>query len=770
MAQRPIRKPRRGKSRRWPFWLLFIAVILGSGLAIYVAYLDRIVTSRFEGKRWALPAQVYARPLELYPGNTQGQSAVIEELQRLGYRDSESLDTPGTFRSTSGHLEIYIRGFRFWDGQEPSRRIQIRFTGEDIEQIRDAQQQTVNLVRLDPVLIGSIYPRQGEDRILVRLQDVPPKLISTLVQVEDHRFYEHHGLDYWGILRAIVVNLRAGSVVQGGSTLTQQLVKNFFLNDERSLRRKFNEAIMALLLDWHYRKSEILETYLNEVYLGQDGPRAIHGFGLASYFYFQKPVSELQDTEIALLVGLVKGPSYYDPRRSPKRALTRRNLVLDIMAQRQLITPAQAQAERLLPLNVRSHGAGQTRFPAFIDLVRQQLQMDYKAEDLQTEGLRIFTTLDPRTQLAAERAVTDRLSRIEHARKMPAGVLQAAVVIADSANGEILGLVGDRQARYNGFNRALSAQRQIGSLIKPSIYLTALSQPERYHLASMLDDTPFSLKLPNGQLWSPQNYDHTSHGQMPLFLALAQSNNLASVRLGIDLGIGKVIQTLKQLGLEQTPNAYPSLLLGAINLTPLQVAQIYEPLAAGGFSSRLRAIREVMTQAGVPLQHYSLNMNQVVDPKFNYLLVRSMQEVVRQGTASGLNGQLPADLNIAAKTGTTNDYRDSWFAGFSGDRLAVIWVGRDDNQPTGLSGASGAMPIWASLMREIKPQPLNLEPPDGIIMQWIDSRTGLLSAVGCPGAIELPFIEHSGPTQMSACAQPEENSNNPIDWIKRWFQ
>jgi penicillin-binding protein 1B len=440
------------------------------------------------------------------------------------------------------------------------------------------------------------------------------------------------------------------------------------------------------------------------------------------------------------------------------------------MAQRQLITPVQARAEQLKPLNVRGRGAGQTRFPAFIDLVRQQLQMDYKPEDLQTEGLRIFTTLDPHTQLAAERAVADRLARTERARRLATGVLQAAVVVVDTANGEILGLVGDRQARYNGFNRALSAQRQIGSLVKPSIYLTALSQPDRYHLASLLDDSPFSLELPNGQSWRPQNYDHASHGQMPLFLALAQSNNLASVRLGIDVGIGKVIQTLKQLGLEQTPNAYPSLLLGAINLTPLQVAQIYEPVAAGGFGSRLRAIREVMTQAGVPLQHYALNMNQSVDPKFNYLLVRAMQEVVREGTASGLNAQLPPSLNIAAKTGTTNDYRDSWFAVFTGDRLAVVWVGRDDNKPTGLSGASGAMPIWAGLMRELNPQPLNPEPPEGIVMQWVDRDSGLLSAAGCPGAIELPVVAHSGPPQSSPCAQPQEDSHNPIDWVKQWFQ
>ncbi len=743
----------------------------------YVYYLDVNVRSQFEGRRWAVPASVYARPLELYPGAPLGRERLLEELQALGYLRSDRPEGPGEFAAGGGKVVLATRSFRFWDGPEEARRMELRFRDGVLQEMVDlATGRSVPMARLEPRLIGKIYPAHHEDRVLVRLEEVPPGLIDALLAVEDQGFYSHHGIAPRSILRAIWANLRAGRTVQGGSTLTQQLVKNFYLTSERTLWRKFNEAIMALLLELHYDKDEILEAYLNEIYLGQDGQRSIHGFGLAARFYFGRPLQELRLSQMALLVGMVKGPSYYDPRRNPQRALQRRNLVLRLLADRGEIGLRQARAASsepagVVPLKV----GGITPYPAFMELVRRQLYRDYRDDDLRSEGMQIFTTLDPQIQAAAEQAVSGRLEELERSRGMPEGELEGAALVTEPSSGEILAVVGGRNARFAGFNRALNAVRPIGSLIKPAIYLAALELPGRYTLITPLDDSPLTLKWPNGDSWSPANYDGESHGEVPLYLALAHSYNLATVRLGLQLGVEEVLDTVQRLGVYRPLNSYPSVLLGAAELTPLEVAQMYQTIANGGFRSPLRAIREVLTAGGEPLQRYPLDIEQAADPGAVYLLGRALQAVAREGTARILDREL-GELEIAGKTGTTDGLRDSWFAGFTGDRLAVVWVGRDDNRSTGLSGSSGALLVWRDMIRSLRTQPLQLVAPQGVHQVWVEPWIGLRSREQCPGAVWLPFISGSEPEEYSGCGAGNvtEPAANPlqrgIDLLKGIFQ
>ncbi len=786
-SKKPGHSPKRkkngnGRGDTPPRWRRFVApvtVALSLMLAAYVVHLDINVRQQFEGKRWAVPASVYARPLELYPGQRLTRRQLVEELQALGYQRGDGREI-GSYRVEGRRVALATRPFRFWDGQESSRRIEVDFDDSTLIRLREADSdRPLTLARLEPRLIGKIYPSHREDRILVRLDEVPQALTTTLLAIEDRRFYEHHGVAPRSILRAIWANLRAGRTVQGGSTLTQQLVKNFYLTNERTLRRKLNEAIMALLLEYHYSKDEILEAYLNEIYLGQDGQRSIHGFGLAARFYFGRPLQELRLSQVATLVGMVKGPSYYDPRRHPQRAIARRNLVLRTLAQQRLIDETQLQAAFEEPLGViPGTPSGITRYPAFMELVRRQLYRDYRDDDLRSEGMQIFTTLDPLTQAAAEQALDERLNAIERERGMESGVLEGAAVVTEPASGEILAVVGGRQARFAGFNRALNAIRPIGSLIKPAIYLTALEQPERFTLVTPLKDEPVALRWPNGDTWSPQNYDHQSHGEVPLYLALAHSYNLATVRLGLQLGVDNVLSTVRKLGVYRSLNEYPSVLLGAAELSPLEVTQMYQTIANGGFRSPLRAIREVLTAEGEPLQRYPLDIEQAADPAAVYLLDRALQMVVSEGTGRALYRRLSPTLGIAGKTGTTDGLRDSWFAGFTGDRLAVVWVGRDDNGSTGLSGSSGALLVWRDMIEKTGVQPLMLVAPEGIRQVWVEPYSGLRSREECPDAVWLPFIDGSAPADFSECGisghDREKRGINPlqqgIDLLKGIFQ
>jgi len=766
------KRSKRHKKKRWVAWkkLFFIAILFGVLLAAgYVAYLDLTVRARFEGKRFALPARVYARPLELYPGVKLRKTELLAELNLLGYRETSRSGEPGSYHLRNQVVDLVTRPFDFGTDRQESLSLQVIFDDSGVKALQQQDDGAqLDLVRLDPVMIGGIYPGKNEDRVLVGLKDVPKHVVDALIAVEDNRFYSHHGVDPRGIARA-VFTIMTGGGMQGGSTLTQQLVKNFYLTADRTLKRKFTEMVMAVLLEIHYSKEEILETYLNEVYFAQDGNRAIHGFGLAASFFFDKPLEKISLPEAALMVALLKGPAYYNPRRFPQRAVQRRNIVLESMAEGGFITKNQQMRARMAPLSVVDRPPrGTSPYPAFLDLVLRQLRRDYREKDLRSEGLRIITTLDPRVQDVAEKALAGRLSMLEKSRGGSVKGLQGAIVVTSVHDAEVQALVGDRQPRYKGFDRALDARRPIGSLIKPIVYLTALQESRHYTLATLLDDSPLVLKQAGTKDWAPQNYDKEFHGNVLLQTALAHSYNVSTVRLGLDIGLDPVMDNLKCLGMDRELPAYASSLLGANALSPMEITQVYQTIAAGGFRTPLKAIREVLTADGEPLQRYALEVDQVIDPASLYLITVALQDVVREGTARGLAARLPSNLKIAGKTGTTNDLRDSWFAGFTGDRLAVVWVGRDDNRPIGLTGTSGAMSVWAEMMAGLDPEPLILTEPDGIERVWIDPVSGLLSDSDCPNAIELPFVEGSAPIDSAVCGPSAGKSIK--NWFKRLFR
>ena len=731
-----------------------IVLLLILGVSGYILYLDVTIREAFEGRKFALPARVYGRALEVYPGLKLTPGQFVEELQTLGYHERPEPNEAATYRYTLNGLEFTTRDFVFGDGPQPAQHLRVEFTDGKVSllQERGSVDRDVPLLRMEPPLIGGIYPGHNEDRDLLKLSQFPKPLIDALISVEDRKYYSHWGIDPRGIARALYKTV-TGQRIEGGSTLTQQLVKNFFLTSERTLTRKGTEVLMALLLEMHYSKDEILETYLNEIFLGQDASRAIHGFGLASHFYFDRPLDRLELHEIATLVGMVKGPGVYDPRKRPELTLERRNVVLQEMVRLNVITQAQFVEARQKPLGVIHRApTGTSPYPAFLQLVHRQLQRDYREEDLRSEGLRIFTTLDPRVQHQAEQALSLRLGEIEKARRFAANTLEGAVVVSSTQNGEILALVGGREARYAGYNRAIDAQRPIGSLAKPIVFLTALEKPDRYTLLTPLDDSALVWSQRGTSDWKPQNYDHQFHGQVQLRTALAHSYNVSTARLGIELGIDNILDKLPRYGIERRPPPFASSLLGAFELSPIEVAQLYQTFADSGFRTPLRAIREIVTADGKPLQRYPLNVEPVAAPAPVYLLTAALQGVVREGTAQALTNWVPAEVNVAGKTGTTDDLRDSWFAGYTGDRVAVVWVGRDDNKPSGLTGASGAMTVWGEMMKNIQPEPLQPAVPEDVEIVNVDPVSGLRYDEGCKTGVLMPFIKGTAPTETSACA------------------
>ncbi len=750
VAKKDSRRRNKKKKQNLPLMRIFFSLMLI--FIVYVVYLDFEVRSQFDGKKWSVPARVYARPLELYVGQPLSHEQLNFELKTSGYRLNQNNIKTGQYQKNGNSYRVVIREFDFWDGHQPPRYIEIKLDEGFISKVTDFRDQTdIAIVRLEPAVMGRIYPSHREDRLLVKLEDVPEYLPTALLAVEDRQFYSHYGINPKAIVRAMFANIKAGAIVQGGSTLTQQLVKNFFLTREKSFIRKFNEAIMALLIEVHYEKKDILQAYLNEIYLGQDQKRAIHGFGLASRFYFDKPVYSLELAEITTLVALVKGPSYYDPWRHKKRVLNRRNTVIDLMKEQASITGYQAKIAKAKPLNVvkRSKKIASS-YPAYMDLLRRQLQQDYEKEDLTSEGLQIFSTFDPYIQKIAEQAVKEKIKQLDNNKNLQ-GKLQGAVIVTNTNNADVLAIVGDKQPTYAGFNRALDAKRPVGSLIKPAVYLTALQQKDKYSLASLIEDKSITLKSQGGTLWSPRNYSGKSHGEIPLYKALTSSYNQATVRLGLALGFESIVVTLRSLGVQREIPPYPSMLLGAVTMTPFEITQMYQTLSGEGFITPLHTIRKVLTAKGEPLKHYPVKIKQGVDETSVRIINSALHEVTRQGTARSLRWRLPKDLKVAGKTGTTNDTRDSWFAGFSGEHLIVTWLGTDDNQSTGLTGASGALPIWAEIMKKIRTRPFSFAYDEKLEYYYVEAKKGQLVEEDCPTAAYLAFRKGNEPEEEGTC-------------------
>ena len=746
-----------------------LTLLLSVALGLYVLYLDQVIRRKFDGKRWALPAVVYARPLELYPDLPFTPALLGEELELGGYRRDKAAKDPGGYDRAGNVMHLVTREFAFADGVEKSARLTVEFSGAAIKKISATESGAeIALARLDPARIGSFHPLENEDRLVCSREELPELLVKTLLAVEDRHFYTHFGVDPWGILRAMVANLRAGKTVQGGSTLTQQLVKNFFLSNERTLRRKVNELIMALLLEAHYSKDEILTAYANEIFLGQDRGRAVHGFGLASQFYFRRELPDLSAAQIAMLVGMIKGPSYYDPRSQPKRALQRQQVILAVMRDEKVITEEAYRTAKAAGLEKSAAvQSGFNRYPDFLELVRRQLGQDYREEDLTSNGLKILTTLDPQVQMQVEKNLRETLSGLE--KRSATRGLEGAVIVSSREGGEILALAGGRDALQPGFNRALDAQRPIGSLIKPLVYLTALANG--YTLATPVQDLSFTVANPGAKAWHPANYDKKEHGLVPFHEALAYSYNLATVKIGMDVGVEKVVANLKRAGINRDFDPYPSFLLGTAALSPLEVAQMYQLFATGGFYQPQRSIRSVLTLENKVVQRFGLTVEQRFPPQDVFLLNTALKRVISNGTAQSLANYIPARVQAAGKTGTTDDLRDSWFAGFTGDRLAVVWIGRDDNKPTAFTGSSGALVVWGKIMQSLHPQPLELAEPEGLEWARVDAGSYGPSADASRDKVLLPFVAGTVPRGATPGDDAQERkAPGVLETIRNWFR
>lgn len=727
-----------------------LCLLVGTGLvlaftATAFVLLDQRVRAHFGDTQWRLPAHVYTGPLELHDGRELSQRTLVDHLRAVGYRQRDNPTESGEYAVHGARLRIHTRGFRFPDGVEPARELNVRFDGGRIASVDAASGAAI--ARLQPQRIGQIYAGRRTDRELVALDDVPTGLVDALIAVEDRDFFTHWGVQPSAVARALVANLRAGRTVQGGSTITQQLVKNFFLSGEQTLARKFTEALMAVSLEWHYSKKQILEAYLNEVYLGQDGQRAIRGFGLGARFWFGRPLAELELHELALLVGMIKGPALYDPRAHPDQARARRDTVLRVLERVDDIAPPAIERALAEPLGVAPRDSVRlARYPAYLDLVRRQLRRAYSAEDLRSGGLRIFTHLDPRAQAAAERALERRLGRLD-----PDGeALQGSVVLADIDSSAVVAVVGDRDVRRSGFNRALQARRSIGSLVKPAVYYTALAHPDRHTLVSPISDDAFEVELGGDRHWAPRNYDDEFHGTVPLVDGLVHSYNVATARLGLEYGLDAVGDTLGRMGVAGARGLVPADLLGSLSLSPVEVTGMYQTFASGGFDAPLTAIAAVQGRDGELLTRDRLDMRQALDPGPTYLVNNALEQVAQRGTGRALQSLLPG-RSLAGKTGTTDELRDSWFAGFDGRHVGVVWVGRDDNAPAGLTGSAGALRVWADMMRELPSVPRQTAVPPRIEWARVDAAAGRTVSRRCSDAVRLPFIEGSVPPSRRGC-------------------
>ncbi|AGV17427.1 penicillin-binding protein 1B [Vibrio alginolyticus] len=740
----------------WKAGVALAAVLLFVGI-----YLDSVVKERFEGQLFELPTVVYARILNLSPGENITIQELRNELDVLNYRKVSQPRYPGEYSSSSTRIELIRRPFEFADGPEPDRHIMLHFSDSGLQRIQSLESRgDLGYLRLEPKMLGMLEKDRDEQRLFLRRDQFPEILVDALLATEDRDFYQHDGVSPLAIARALVANIKAGRTVQGGSTLTQQLAKNLFLTRDKTLWRKVREAYIALILDYRYSKDRILEAYLNEVYLGQSGGEAIHGFGLASRYYFGQPIQELRIDQLAMLVGMVKGPSYYNPIRYPERTKERRDLVLRLLMQQNMLTSEQYEQAVSRPLDTQSKPRIASRQPAYF----QQLSIELKekvGERFKAEtGLRVFTSLDPVSQSKMEQAIAKKIPELA---KRGGKELEAAAVAVDRHSGEIRAMVGGKRVGYEGFNRALNASRPIGSLVKPAIYLTALEQPDKYNLGTTLHDTPLSLKSSKGNVWTPRNYDRKYRGDVPLYIALAKSLNVPTVRLGMALGIPEVSNTLERLGVNKDEiRPVPSMFLGSFSLTPFEVAQMYQTLTNSGKRAKLTALRSVMDMEGNVLYQSLPRSSRAVDEQAAWLTTYAMKQGVAQGTGRFLQSQF-GWAALAGKTGTSNDNRDSWFVGVDGREVTTIWLGRDDNKPVNLTGSSGALRVYAEYLKQRIPERLELPWPREITTLGFKPTSDGGLEMNCRSDYKLPVWDKTGQIKQQ-CEKKSNWLNSIFDW------
>lgn len=735
------------------FFLLFLIL----GVWIY-----RESVGRFQLRKLRLPTRIYADYTPLAAGAPLQADDLLEKLDRLGYRETERLERAGDFHHGEAAIDIYTRAFTHPSGEYPAQPIRVAIAKSRIESVvslRDAR--PLDRAALEPELLTSVLSEQLENRSPVTLEQVPQILQDAVVVTEDVRFWRHPGVDPLGILRAIFRNMKAGGVSEGASTLTQQLVKNYFLTSERTYKRKIKEAFMAVILDARYSKRDILEAYLNDIYLGRNRSISILGVGEASRFYFGKPVSELEVHEAALLAGMIRSPNNNSPFNNPETALKRRNTVLQLLLQEKKITQAQYDVAHSaeLPRKPFRQKSGLSSIPYFVDRVLQELETDYGIDDVKGRGLRIYTAIDLTAQDAAARIVDESLGNLEKSSRRlrnhtPA--LQGALIHIDVPTGEIRALVGGRNYERSQFNRALKSKRLVGSLFKPFVYLTAFEPSlsnQNITPATLVNDSRFVLKRRWSEDWSPRNYDGRYLGSVTVAQALEQSLNSASVRIGLACGVEPILKTARTLGVQtEMDDDNPAILLGAVGIPPIEMAEAYATIARQGVRIAPRAIRFVTDDRGRTLSGAGeAKATQVFPQRDVYLLTTVMQGVVNRGTAAGARA-IGFRKIAAGKTGTTNDKRDAWFIGFTPQTLAVTWVGFDDNDPTGLSGSDAAVPMWSRYMIAVTAGQPNVDfaPPPGITMTEIDKTSGGLATPYCPHNLvtRLAFKSGTEPTRL----------------------
>jgi len=767
---RPKRLHRKKKKSTSRLALLALLLVLG-GFAAFLLHFDAEVVKKFEGQRWKLPSKIYSAPLKLAPGLHVEQAHLVSRLKRLAYRRvNRPVRTRGEYYLSPQELEIYLHEFNYPNETEPGTPFRISLTDEGrIDRILDlslvVEQEEVDL---EPEIIGGFYESEWEERRLLRLSEIPQILIDAVLAMEDRKFYAHPGIDLKGIVRASWVNLRAGRIVQGGSTLTQQLVKNFYLDSEKTWTRKGREALLALLLERHYEKDEILEAYFNEIYLGQNGIMGIYGIGQAAWFYFEKSPKELTLGESALLAGIIRSPNVFSPLKDVHRAIRRRNLVLESLFSEgkiDLKAYLKAREEKVSGKEIKQR---LNAAPYFIDEIRRQLANRYPPRVLNSGGLRIFTTLDVELQRAAEESVRAGLERLERdnprlKRFAPDAGLQGALVAIDPKDGAVKALVGGRDYQKSQFNRVTDARRQPGSLFKPIVYLTAFDQAAKggtpYTPISQIDDAPLTLQV-GGKTWSPENYDKKYLGPLSLRAALEGSRNTVTVRLSQEIGIDAIVKMAKQIGIESDLQSLPSLALGSLEVTPLEMGGVYSILANGGIRHRPLFVSGIVDPSGLPIDESGdepETARQVVSAEASYLVTHIMKGVIEKGTGRGVR-RLGFDRPAAGKTGTTSGLRDAWFAGYTPDLVAVVWVGFDQNQGEGFSGASAAIPIWTQFMKEgAVGLARDFEIPPGVVFKPVNQNGVVCGSDG----IDEAFIEGTEP--------PQSCEKGFIKWIKRFF-
>lgn len=718
-----------------------LALVVGLG---WFAWPSWRLAGRLGHGDFATPSQVFGQPYVVREGAPSRPQDLVERLVALGYRPGQGAPPEvGRFLLGTGRVQAHLRSFPTVEGRSVPALLEVSFAGDRIRRITLAGEE-VDGALLDPPRLGLMVGDQLREHRPVDLSEIPRHVVLAVLAAEDATFFEHPGISLSGVVRAAWVNLRRGQVLQGGSTLTQQLVKNLYLTPERTLSRKAREGLLSLIVEMRFDKEQILEAYLNSIYWGRSGKVSLIGLGAAARAWLGSEAGELDVAEAALLAGMIRSPGHLDPRSHPTASLARRGEILRRMLELGWLEQADYEAAATSELRLAPAAAPRTR-DYFLDAVHREAAERFGVTRLRDGGYSLLTTVQGEDQAAARAGIDRGISALEEQTAEEG--LQAALVSIEPASGAILAYVGGRDYGASQFDRVSQARRQPGSAFKPIIFAAALAGGVATP-ASLLEDAPLVLRV-DGRAWSPQNADRTFRGWVTARQALEQSINVATVRLAWGTGWKRVITTARQLGIESPLGAVPSLALGAFEVRPLELATAYATLAAGGRHAAPHMLRGVLDSGGAPLPGKPIGpARQAIPAEVAYVTSYLLQGVLDRGTARSAR-RLGIHEPLAGKTGTSNDGRDSWFVGYSPDRCTLVWTGYDDNRETRLSGARAALPLWAAFTTERRPHDgyRAFEPPPGVRFVAIDPETGARATDECPSVLAEAFVDGTIPDQ-----------------------